>query len=100
MNNITTNSVSFEPNPAQMLETAPGVARPLAAMPPKAQPRPLSRQPEATSLPDLVRNLRPGHRSEEAASMVLASSALVLSALSLSPQPPYPQPAPAHSTYC
>jgi hypothetical protein len=55
-----------------MLETTPGVARPLAAMPLKAQPRPLSRQPEATSLPDLVRNLRPGHRSEEVAWIVLA----------------------------
>jgi len=66
-----------------MLETAPGVAKPLAGMPLKAQPRPLSGQPEATSLPDLVRNLRPGHRSEEVAWMVLACSALVLLALSL-----------------
>jgi len=83
MKNMTTTYAFFESSSRQMLETAPGVARPLAAMPPKAQPRPLSRQPEATSLPDLVRNLRPGHRSEELAWMVLACSALVLLALSL-----------------
>jgi hypothetical protein len=65
-----------------MLETA-GVARPFTAMPPKAQPRPFSRQPEATSLPDLVRNLRSDHRSEDVAWMVLTCSALVLLTLSL-----------------
>ena len=83
MNNMTTTYAFLESSPRQMLETAPGVARPLAAMPLKAQPRPLSHQPEANSLPDLVRNLRPGHRSEQVVWMVLACSTLMLLALNL-----------------
>src|SRR5258708_6181549 len=82
-NNMTTTYFPSESSPRQMLETAPGVAKPLAAMPLKVQPRPLSRLPEAASLPDLLRNLSPGHRSEDIAWMVLASSALVLLVLSL-----------------
>jgi hypothetical protein len=80
---MATTYFSLESSPRQMLETARGAARPLAAIPPKAQPRPLSRQPEATALSDLVRNLRPGHRSEAVAWMILAFSALVLLALSV-----------------
>jgi len=83
MNNMITTYSSLESGPRQMLETAPGVARSSAAMPPKAQPRPLSLKPEAASLPDLVRDLRPGHRSEAVVWMVLACSALALLTLSL-----------------
>ena len=83
MNNMTTTYSALDSIQRPVLETAPGVARPLTAMPLKAQPRPLSRKSEATSLSDLVLNLRPGHRSEEVAWLVLACSALVLLALSL-----------------
>jgi len=82
MKNMTIIDSSLESSARKIFETVPGVARPLAAMPPKAQPRRVSRHPETTSLPDLVRNLRPGHRSEDVAWMILACSALVLLALS------------------
>jgi len=78
---MTTTYFSLETSPRQM--TVPGVARPLAAVPLKAQAWPFPRQQEAASLPALLLNLRSGHRSEDVVWVVLACSALVLLALSL-----------------
>jgi len=74
----SSNSISL-----QMLETAPGAAELHPAVPPEAQSGPMPLEPEATSLPVLVRSLRRGHRCEDVAWLVLAGSALMLLALSL-----------------